>query len=209
MMLGFIGTGAVAAAFGAVFYANLPTKYTLGHVVPTVKYLAEGNLRLVQKGTDILTAEPIKASELFEKGPTLLAVIRRPGCKLCRNEAQQLSNLKDKLDKKGVQLIGVVHEVKGVEEFQPYLKGPVYFDQDKHFYGPNQRWLPIWMGFLRVGTYVNVYKTRHVKGNLEGEGRLLGGVYLIKDGEMVFAHLEKEWGDAADPKEIEKAIDRL
>ncbi|CAD5224935.1 unnamed protein product [Bursaphelenchus okinawaensis] len=208
-MLGIVGAGAFAAAFGAVFYANLPTRYTLGHVIPTVKYLAQGNLRLVEKGKDILTAKPIQASEIFDKAPTLLAVIRRPGCQLCRHEAQQLSNLKDKLDKKGVQLVGVVHEFKGVDEFQPYLNGPVYYDDQKHFYGPNQRWLPHWMGLLRIGTYVNVYKTRDVKGNVKGEGRLLGGVYLIKDGEMVFAHLEKEWGDAADPKEIERAIEQL
>lgn len=65
------------------------------------------------------------------------------------------------------------------------------------------------MGFLRIGTYVNVYNSRDVKGNMEGEGRLLGGVYLIKDGEMKFAHLEKEWGDAADTKQVEKALEEL
>lgn len=58
----------------------------------------------------------------------MLAVIRRPGCMFCRREASYLSAMKDKLDAKNVQLIGVVHETKGVEEFKPYLKGHVFFD---------------------------------------------------------------------------------
>jgi hypothetical protein len=35
------------------------------------------------------------------------------------------------------------------------------------------------MGFLRVSTYVNYYKTKKVgvAGNTEGEGRLLGGLF--------------------------------
>jgi hypothetical protein len=47
----------------------------------------------------------------------------------------------------------------------------------KHFFGPQQRWLPLWMGFLRYSTYVNLYKTKQagIEGNTEGEGRLLGG----------------------------------
>jgi hypothetical protein len=67
------------------------------------------------------------------------------------------------------------------------------------------------MGFLRISTYTNLYKTKKEKvdGNTEGEGRLLGGVYLINGKEMVFAHLEKEWGDAVDPKQVEEALDRL
>jgi hypothetical protein len=82
------------------------------------------------------------------------------------------------------------------------------------------------MGFLRVSTYTNAYKTKQEKfeGNTDGEGRLLGGlsfiflckltcnvlgVYLIKDDQVVFAHLEKEWGDAVNPKQVEEALNRL
>jgi thiol-disulfide isomerase/thioredoxin len=193
--------------------------------------LAQGKLLPIEKGKDVLSATPIKvlkvlffsyllqAGDLFEKGPVLLAVIRRPGCMFCRREASQLSALKDKLDAKNVRLVGVVHETLGVEEFKPYLGGDVYFDQEvpktlsfinynvfqKHFYGPTQRWLPLWMGFLRFSTYINMVKTKQQKfeGNTAGEGRLLGGVYLIKGNEMVFAHLEKDWGDAVDPKKVE------
>jgi len=210
-MASLLGYGAVTAAMSAIIYANLPTRLTIGHVVPTVKYLAEGKLLPIEKGKDVLSAKPIKAEDLFAKGPVLMAVIRRPGCMFCRREVGHLSAMKEKLDAKGVRLIGVVHETLGVEEFKPYLKGDVYFDAEKHFYGPNQRWLPLWMGFLRVSTYINAYKTKQEKfeGNTEGEGRLLGGVYLIRGDEMVFAHLEREWGDAVDPSKVEEALDRL
>lgn len=90
--------------------------------------------------------------------------------------------------------MAVVHETKGVPEFQPWFKGDVYFDEEvklhnlgiclatknlqKRFYGPKQRWMPTWLGFLRVGTYMNVYKAKKegASGNMEGEGRLLGGL---------------------------------
>ncbi|KAI6228902.1 Selenoprotein U [Aphelenchoides fujianensis] len=226
MPLNLLAIGGAAFA-GAAIYANLPTRLTIGAAVPTAAYLAQGKLLPIEKGADVQSAKPVLAGELFAKSPVLLYAIRRPGCMFCRrqvppcfpnpihsfdcSEAEQLSSLKGKLDSKGVRLVGVVHETLGVEEFKPYLKGDVFFDPEKHFYGPKQRWMPFWLGFLRVSTYVNAYETKRagVKGNTEGEGRLLGGVYLVKDNELKFAHLEREWGDAADPKEVEKAIDSL
>ncbi|KAI6189813.1 Selenoprotein U [Aphelenchoides bicaudatus] len=200
-----------AALAGTAIYANLPTKYTLGHIVPTVTYLAKGRLLPINKEGQAVETGEITAGDLFEKSPVLLAVIRRPGCMFCRREAKYLSDMKDKLDAKNVKLIGVVHETKGVKEFQPYLSGDVFFDPERHFYGPNQRWLPLWMGFMRLSTYTNMMKTKQEKfeGNTEGEGRLLGGVYLIKGNEMVFSHLEREWGDAVDPKQVEEALNKL
>lgn len=71
-----------------------------------------------------------------------------------------------------------MHETRGANEFKSWFSGgDVYLDTDRTFYGPNERWLPVWMGFLRFGTYSNVYKAKKAKveGNMEGEGRLLGG----------------------------------
>ena len=39
-----------------------------------------------------------------------------------------LSSLKPELDQKGIPLIGVVHEMLGVEEFKPFFKGDIYLD---------------------------------------------------------------------------------
>jgi hypothetical protein len=117
---------------------------------------------------------------------------------LCRREAGELSKLNEELDARGVRLIGVVHETLGVEEFRPFLQGPIYYDEkvsrfleifllklelhkfQKHFYGPRQRRLPHWMGFLRVSTYLSGYTSHKAgyQGNMIGEGRLLGGEFF-------------------------------
>uniref|UniRef100_A0A914E004 Peroxiredoxin-like 2A n=1 Tax=Acrobeloides nanus TaxID=290746 RepID=A0A914E004_9BILA len=204
--------GAVTAAIGAaLFYANLPTRYTLGAVVPAVQHLADATLYKVDDEKNVLTAKPIKASQIFDQGPVLVMAVRRPGCAFCRKEAKELSSIKDQLDKAGVRFLGVVHETKGVNEFKPYLAGDVYYDSEKKFFGPKERWLPLWMGFLRFSTYANLYKTKKagVEGNMEGEGRLLGGVYLINKNEMVYGHLEKEWGDNVEIEEILNALKKL
>ncbi|KAH7730445.1 protein-tyrosine phosphatase [Aphelenchoides avenae] len=210
-MFGYLGYGAASAVLGAVLYANLPTKYTIGAIVPTAKFLAEAKLKKINGEKDLLTAKEIKAAELFEQGPVLVMAVRRPGCMLCRQEAKNLNSIRGDLDKHGVRLLGVVHEAFGVEEFKPYLDADIYYDVEKRFYGPNQRWLPHWMGFLRISTYLNAYgaKKSGVHGNMEGEGRLLGGVYLINKDQMVYSHLERDWGDHADPNEIRAALKRL
>ncbi|KAF7632270.1 hypothetical protein Mgra_00008340 [Meloidogyne graminicola] len=109
-MFSMLGAGAVSAVVGAIIYANLPTRLTIGSAIPTVEYLAATNLKLIEPG----------------KGDAAI------------------------LEGKNVM---------------------------KRFFGPEQRWLPLWMGFLRVSTYINGYKTKKAGfvGNMEGEGRLLGG----------------------------------
>ncbi|CAD6192188.1 unnamed protein product [Caenorhabditis auriculariae] len=213
--MALIGYGAFAALGGALIYANLPTRLTIGAVAPTASYLAKAKLVPVRGNPEepekIDKSEEIEASKIFEKGPTMVMAVRRPGCLLCRKEAKELSTLQPEMEKNGIRLIAVVHEKRGVNAFKPYFKGDVYFDEDKHFYGPNQRWLPIWMGVLRFGTYLNVWNSKKAgfDGNLHGEGRLLGGVYLIADGELQYAHLEKEWGDAANIDEVTQAIHKF
>lgn len=106
----------------------------------------------------------------------------------------------------GVRLVAVTYQSKGVDEFKSYFKGDIYLDTEvlcflivffiKHdcfkynptinsiertFYGPNERWIPMWMGFLRPGvwTSVSASKKEGLVGNLEGEGRLLGGTLSL------------------------------
>ncbi|KAI6186681.1 Selenoprotein U [Aphelenchoides besseyi] len=197
MVFGYL---AAAVAGSAILYANLPTRLTLGNIYPTAAYLSQAKILPIEKGKDIQNAQPIKASNLFEKGPVLVMAVRRPGCMFCRREAEQLNTLRDKFDRKNVKVIGVLHELEGAEEFRPFLKADLYFDPEKHFYGPSQRWLPFWMGFLRVSTFYNAYLTK--KANVKG-------VYLINNNELAYVHLEGEWGDVFDPKKLEQAIDTL
>lgn len=73
-MFGYLGYGAASAVLGAVLYANLPTKYTIGAIVPTAKFLAEAKLKKINGEKDLLTAKEIKARvsqpERFKVTPT-------------------------------------------------------------------------------------------------------------------------------------------
>uniref|UniRef100_A0A914WST4 Peroxiredoxin-like 2A n=1 Tax=Plectus sambesii TaxID=2011161 RepID=A0A914WST4_9BILA len=210
-MLGMFGWSAAAAVTGVAIYANLPTRMTLGAILPTLSYLADAPLKKMDNEQSVLTATPIKASELWKGQPTLVMAVRRPGCLLCREEAAALSALKPELDKAGIRLCGVVHETRGVDKFKPYFQGDLYYDVERRFYGPNERWMPVWMGFLRLGTYLNVYRAKQkgFEGNLKGEGRLLGGVYLINNDKIVWEHLESEWGDTTTADEVREAVRKL
>ncbi|EGT34998.1 hypothetical protein CAEBREN_23670 [Caenorhabditis brenneri] len=214
--MAFLGYGAAAALGGALVYANLPTYLTIGAVAPTFAHLAAARLTPIRGSTrEVETVdkkEEFMASELFKKGPIMVMAVRRPGCMLCRREAAELHKLLPLLKEKGIELAAVVHESRGANEFKSYFSGgDVYLDADRTFYGPNQRWLPHWIGFLRFGTYANVYNAKKAKieGNMEGEGRLLGGVYLIANNDIVYTHLEKEWGDAANIDEVRAAIEKF
>uniref|UniRef100_A0A183C4I5 Peroxiredoxin-like 2A n=1 Tax=Globodera pallida TaxID=36090 RepID=A0A183C4I5_GLOPA len=135
------------------------------------------------------------------------------GCAFCRKQASALCNARDRFADKGVRVVGVVHEQLGVDQFRPFLScaEAIYWDEEKRFFGPSQRWLPLWMGFLRLSTYVNYYKTSKAgfDGNKEGEGRLLGGVYLVNGDKMLFAHLEQEWGDEANMNKLLDAVAKI
>jgi hypothetical protein len=67
------------------------------------------------------------------------------------------------------------------------------------------------MGVFRISTYLNGYRSHKAgyRGNMIGEGRLLGGVYLFNRDEMIFNHPERSWGDAADPNQVKKALQKL
>lgn len=45
------------AVGSAAIYANLPTRYTLGHVIPSVSYLASGKLQPIENGKAVETGE--------------------------------------------------------------------------------------------------------------------------------------------------------
>ena len=207
----YLSYGAVSAVVGALFYANLPTRWTIGTVGPTFNYLVDAKLKKIESEKDILTAKDTTVKDLLNGSPLLVMAVRRPGCTFCRREASTISGITEKLNAKGVRLIGVVHESLGVDEFRPYLKGDLYLDVEKRFYGPQERWLPIWQGFLRFSTYKNLYEAKKsgFKGNLAGEGRLLGGVYLLNKDKILFSHLEKEWGDQVDLNKLIPALNDL
>ncbi|CAB3998381.1 Hypothetical predicted protein [Paramuricea clavata] len=102
---------------------------------------------------------------------------------LCREEASVLSSLKAELDQRGIPLIGVVHETIGVEEFKPFFKGDIYLDDQSG-------------GF---------------HGNMDGEGRLMGGLFVVgaADQGVLLEYREKVWGDHADIEVVRAAVENI
>ncbi|MEE6488686.1 hypothetical protein FKM82_015319 [Ascaphus truei] len=197
MGLWSISVGALGAAVAGIILAN--TDLFLSRTdKATLEYLEETELRTIAE-------EPrsLKARELWVgNGAVIMA------------EASELSSLKPQLDQLGVPLYAVVKEKIGteVEDFQPYFKGEIYLDEKKRFYGPQRRKMML-MGFLRLGVIQNfrrAWKSGYT-GNLEGEGVILGGVFVIGSGKqgIILEHREKEFGDKANMTAVLEAARKI
>ncbi|KAF9101150.1 hypothetical protein BGX27_011592, partial [Mortierella sp. AM989] len=91
--------------------------------------------------TDFLTKDKtettFKANEIWKEKPTIVVVIRRPGCPFCREEARILDEHSDIIEKEmGFRMIVVVHEKLGASTFKnDYWNGrELYLDGSKGFY---------------------------------------------------------------------------
>ena len=128
---------------------------------------------------------------------------------MCREEAAQLSKLAPTLSKLKVPLIAVLHEELGYNEFSNFFNGQIFYDPTKCFFGPVERRL-FMLGFLRLQTYINIFKAES-KGNLKGDGTLLGGVFVIGPGDsgIIFEHREKYWGDYVNSTDVIKAVEKM
>jgi len=133
---------------------------------------------------------------------------------LCREEAQELSSLRPRLEEAGVNLFAVVHEDLGsqVQDFRPFFQGPIFLDSERIFYGPRPRWMFL-SGFVRPSVWRAIFRAtgKSIENNLEGEGRLLGGVFVIGPGDqgIIFEHRESEWGDHANHSAILEAVKKI
>lgn len=175
----------------------------------TLEYLEDIDLKTIE-----MAPKTFKAKELWEKNGAVIMAVRRPGCFLCREEAASLSALKPKLEELGVPLYAVVKEqVKTeVKDFQPYFNGEIFLDDQKKFFGPQRRKM-MFMGFVRLGVWYNFFRARKggFSGNLEGEGFILGGVFVVGAGKqgILLEHREKEFGDKVNPASILEAAKKI
>ncbi|XP_069977491.1 peroxiredoxin-like 2A [Penaeus vannamei] len=90
-------------------------------------------------------------------------------------EALALSSLKSQFEAKNVALYGLLHEELGAKEFTKFLDGELFLDQEKRFYGPEERRMLL-TGMLRWSVWNNIMRAnkKGVEGNLKGDGTLLG-----------------------------------
>ncbi|MBZ3887744.1 Redox-regulatory protein FAM213A [Sciurus carolinensis] len=121
-----------------------------------------------------------------------------------------LSSLKPKLDDLGVTLYAVIKEKNGTEmkDFQSYFKGDIILDENKKFSGP-QRHKMKFMGFSLLSVWFNFFWAWNggISRNLEGEGFILGGDFMVepeKQG-ILIEHQEKELGDKVNPLSVLEA----
>lgn len=133
---------------------------------------------------------------------------------MCREEATELSSLKPELEQRGVPLVAVVKEDIGseVQDFRPHFAGDIYVDEKQHFYGPLRRKMGA-LGFLRVGVWQNFLRARRsgYQGNMNGEGFILGGVFVIGPGDqgILLEHQEKEFGDHVNIGDVLEAVKKI
>lgn len=208
MGLWSISIGALGAAVAGIILAN--TNYFLAKTEKaTLDYLGDADLKTISD-----ESRSFKAKELWERNGAVIMAVRRPGCFLCREEAAGLSALKPDLDQLGIPLYAVVKEKIGteVEDFQPYFKGEIFLDDKKRFYGPQKRKM-MFLGLIRLGVWQNFRRAWKAgfEGNLEGEGLILGGVFVIGSGNqgILLEHREMEFGDKANLTAVLEAAKKI
>lgn len=133
---------------------------------------------------------------------------------MCREEASELSSLKPQLDELGVPLYAVVKEnvETEIQDFSPHFAGEIFLDEKRAFYGPQQRKMGV-LGFIRLGVWQNfirAWRSGH-QGNMNGEGFILGGVFVIGPGEqgVLLEHREKEFGDKVNIEWVLEAAKKI
>ncbi|KAL7063284.1 hypothetical protein AAHC03_01733 [Spirometra sp. Aus1] len=133
----------------------------------------------------------------------------------CRLEALELSRFQSALDSRGVRLIGIGHDVDGVEEFQreQFFSGELYLDPKKETYAA--------MGFGSVGAFsglrslfqsqgrslIRETKDKGVQGNLKGDGWQLGGLLVVeKGGKVLYSFQQKQVTENPDYSRVAEVL---
>ncbi|KAF7710577.1 hypothetical protein HF521_009449 [Silurus meridionalis] len=192
-----LSLGAVGAAIAGLFLANTDFFLTKPDFA-TLEYLEDADLKTTEGDEKVL-----KARTLWE---TSGAVIM--------SEAAELSSLKPQLDKLGVPLYAVVKESIGTEvhDFKPHFDGDIFVDEKRVFYGPMRRKLG-GLGFIRLGVWQNFIRAWRsgYEGNMNGEGFILGGVFVIGSGKqgVLLEHREKEFGNKVNIESVMEAAKRI
>lgn len=125
--------------------------------------------------------------------------------------------IKEKLNEKGVEMVAIVHEELGVEEFRSgfWPSDPIYLNSDLSMFAAinNDRKVKkqsVLSGLFSMDMWRRVRQAKDagVEGNLKGEGSVLGGILLIGAGQNgpKWIRTEKSFGDHASNEEILQSI---
>ncbi|KAF9918930.1 hypothetical protein BX616_004202 [Lobosporangium transversale] len=167
---------------------------------------------------DVSTETSFPSYELWKYQPTIIIVIRRPGCQFCREEAKIFHENRQIIEENlGMKIVCIVHEKEGSDIFQKeFWHGKVYFDPEKGFYkafGGGRMRTGSWEQMLRPTFWRNLVRNKRsgVKGNFVGDGHILGGLFVVQsnDGGIAYEHIERVWGDITHADKVLEACSRV
>ncbi|KAJ8247982.1 hypothetical protein GJAV_G00236830 [Gymnothorax javanicus] len=183
--------------FGRISSDTLKRSPSHGDEKATLEYLENADL------TSVGDEKRLKAKALWEKSGAVLMA-----------EASRLSSLKPQLDELGVPLYAVVKEHLGTEiqDFSSHFAGDIFLDEQQTFYGPRRRRMG-GVGFIRLGVWQNFIRAWRAgyQGNMNGEGFVLGGVFVIGAGKqgILLEHREREFGDIVGSDAVLDAVKQI
>jgi thiol-disulfide isomerase/thioredoxin len=157
-----------------------------------------------------------QAHELWDSddaNAVIIYIIRRPGCPLCREQAELISDLVEYSFPSGVKLVGVVHEDVYRDDITTFKKkyfgnNPVYFDREKGFYkAQGNRKLGLYaLLWPKVISAINRARAKKIESTTNGEGTRLGGLLVLNREKIWFEHREEYFGDLATIDHIKEAV---
>lgn len=151
-------------------------------------------------------------SQLWQEKPVLLLFLRRLGCRICRAYAQEIQENLYRIEKKAT-VIALSFEVPGTGSDSDnsfsngqYWKGPMYV-VPKSMYETLFGRKTLFQGMYGIFTIDPVgqmrAEKRNIKGNLQGDGFVLGGQFIISpDGKVLLDHRQRNYGDDATVDDI-------
>ncbi|KAI9190268.1 hypothetical protein H9P43_001701 [Blastocladiella emersonii ATCC 22665] len=177
-------------------------------VATSFKLMQDVNLIPVDAPTSDapLQAPGIKSQTLWADRPTLIVLIRRPGCLLCRNEAFTLAGQRDLIQNElGIRMVAVVNQEFGAKDFADnFWKGEAYFDKDLGLFkamgdGKVRRGSLLSLMFPSVLARFSEAKKSGLDSNLAGDGTMLGGLLIVRPGNdgVEYEYPETTFGDHA------------
>ncbi|KXS16773.1 hypothetical protein M427DRAFT_55113 [Gonapodya prolifera JEL478] len=174
--------------------------------LPPLSFLSEISLK-----DHLNTGRTLKAGELWNEKPCVIMVVRRPGCSLCREEALGLSEKRDELRSIGVDMFAVAHEELNTKDFnEKYWKGDLYLDTEKGFY-KGIGYPKLYVSSLEDLKLPQVKENgaraekKGVPMNYEGQGLIMGGLFVVSSSGVHYRYIEKVFGDHAPFSEIVEA----
>jgi AhpC/TSA antioxidant enzyme len=181
---------------------------------------------------EVVTYEASNHQEKSTNNParvTIVFVIRRPGCILCREHGQQLMEWYNNYDDKNrfVNMWGIIKEVHvdnvGLFEFyQQYFTFPLYRDVQLALYKAfgnrnilgelkNTAWWNPWTLYRNYQTLQQrIYHDKpNLSGNLKGEGFIQGGILLLDASGMIRYAYEESIGQELNVVQIQQAVEEI